>query len=91
METEGDLVTAYVMADVNMGTVSLEWMNDYDVYAGIPSLKEVQSAPFQRKFQRTVDKRIKFYKRKKLNVVTYTSRNRGVKPKAFESIIKTIK
>ncbi len=93
IETEGDIVTMYVMMEAGLGFPSYgEWGNDFqfDSYEGIPSINKIQSKEYQNMFQNAVNNRINYYKGTGLNAPTYTSPNRGVKPKAFESIIKQL-
>nr|WP_320022248.1 DUF6443 domain-containing protein [uncultured Draconibacterium sp.] len=94
IETEGDIATIYVMTETGLGFPSYgSWSQDFqfDAFDGAPSLERVQSVPYQQMFQTAVDNRIKYYKSSGMNVPTYTSPNRGVRPKALEGVIRLIK
>ncbi len=93
IETEGDILTQYVMSDAGLAfPIYGDWSNDFqkDSYEGIPSIEKVTSPQYQKMFQDAVENRIKYYKKSGLNVPTYTAPNTGVKPKAFEAIIRKI-
>jgi hypothetical protein len=95
IETEGDIATFYVMDEANLGYPQYgDWSKDFqnDSWkSGIPTLGKVQSNEYQQMFQKAVDARIVYYKKTGMNVPTYTSPNRGIKPKALEGSIKLIK
>jgi hypothetical protein len=94
IETEGDITTIYVMTEAELGYPSYgNWSQDFEFEAcdGPPSLERIQSPAYQQMFQKAVDKRINYYKSKGLNAPTYTSPNRGVKPKALEGAIRLTK
>jgi RHS repeat-associated protein len=94
IETEGDILTQYVMVDAGLAfPIYGDWSNGFqkDSFEGIPSIEKVVSPQFQKMFQDAVDNRIKYYKNSGINAPTYTSPNTGIKPKAFESIIRKMK
>ena len=63
----------------------------FDAMEGVPSINKVTSTGYQGMFQTAVDNRIEYYKKSGLNAPTYTSPNTGVKPKAFEALIRLMK
>jgi len=94
IETEGDIATMYVMTEAGLGFPNYgSWSEDFqfDAYDGPPSLEKIQSASYQQMFQTAVDKRIDYYKSTGMNVPTYTSPNRGVRPKALQGAVRLIK
>jgi RHS repeat-associated protein len=94
IETEGDVVSIYVMTEAGLPYPSYgNWSQDFqfDAFDGTPSLERVQSAGYQQMFQTAVDNRINYYKSTGLNAPTYTSPNRGIGPKALEGVVRLIK
>jgi len=94
IETEGDIVTQYVMFEAQLGApVYGDWSQDFmfDAMGGAPSIDKVRSTQYQGMFQKAVDNRIDYYKKSGLNAPTYTSPNTGAKPRAFEALIRLLK
>ncbi len=91
IETEGDIMSAYVMLECG-GLIPTfgDWIDDilYEAYENIPNSTEINSKEYQEKFQKAVDDRIQYYVNEGLDTPTYTSPNTGEEPKAIESVIK---
>lgn len=93
IETEGDIMTVYVMLESGSGFPSYgEWMNDIvnQAFESIPSSVVVGSEEYQTMFQKAVDNRIQYYKEQGMDTPTYTAPNTGEKPKAIEATIKGV-
>lgn len=93
IETEADIATIYVMTEAGLGyPIYGSWSQDFqfDAFDGTPSLEKIQSLNFQNMFQSAVDNRIEYYKSTSLNVPTYTSPNRSIRPKALEKVIMLV-
>ena len=94
IETEGDILTQYVVFEAGLGApIYGDWSQDFmlDAMEGVPSINKVTSVGYQKMFQTAVDNRIEYYKKSGLNVPSYTSPNTGVKPKALEAAIRLMK
>ena len=94
VETEGDIVSIYVMTEAGLGYPSYgKWSQafQYDALDGTPSLEKIQSQGYQQMFQTAVDDRISYYQSLNINTPTYISPNRGIRPKALEGAIRLIK
>ena len=91
IETEGDIMTVYVMLESGSSFPTYgEWMSDIlnQAFKSIPSSVQVGGEEYQKMFQKAVDDRIQYYKEQGMDTPTYTAPNTGEKPKAIEATIK---
>ena len=94
METEGDIMTMYVMFDVDGASVDPDWSNKiistYGVYT-VPSGEDVISKDYSIIFAETVEERIKYYKANQKENGTdfsgYTRDASSIQPKAIIKVI----
>jgi RHS repeat-associated protein len=91
IETEGDVLTLYVVMNVQGGGgFSLnQWIMEIFMEAtqDLPSSDEVGSDEYQKMFQKAVNARIAYYTQLNLDAPTYTAPNTGVGPIALEALM----